>query len=819
MELFSAFLLRLSGFSTGRLDPLRLNRACAALEVLDRARAERSAAGQALDAALSNERLSGNPAFDDPEERRRLRALLRRTRERARGDGELVTAELEEIGRVFPGCAARSEALSAAARREREAEEAYAAAHAADLEQAREALSTLFSDPALCEAVLLQSGEAFRRLSGLQRAPGPRDARARQRERVAALYAQRFCAKNDTNSLCGPHAVVFLADVERDPVQLRAGGLTHRRSYFSHWAAEALLAAWAARCGAPPSTRRNPLSRREGDQVTFCRMELSLPGGWKRRHGRARVPPELWRELESGGPSSGELEAAVEAGLALQEPRLPVGSFRPLDDAGRALAAFPPGPARDEAAAQLAELRDQLDRFERGDLAARVEATAALDAAFERAAAGPAVRGHAQHYADRWLVHEDCLAQVEVALGEGARRRIAAALEPLLSACALPMERAREATRAWFAARFGERRRVPALEVLRGFDQEAPARASPVTPLGQAIEAASARVQRLIAGAAADQGGRLDPRALREASAVPGLRARPGFASADLLLGRREGAPPLLVVGELHGFFCFPTCLLDVVPPLERDRLLESMRAALRRVAGGRRTAEPVLLHLDATARRFPVADADLELVGYTGHPESHRLGELDLVLEEGELMFLDGDREVVPAAIYENVPFLEYTSRLGPLYDHYQSRYFPEALLPEALRDAAPRLTLGDDVVVRRACRRVPVSSAREALEATTDGARFAAARRWVAALGMGDRFFASVSGEPKPLMVDARNPFLLEALLHVLERAPGEGTANLSEMVPAPEELLLEGPDGPRTSELRLGVLRAPLEGTADA
>ena len=37
----------------------------------------------------------------------------------------------------------------------------------------------------------------------------------------------------------------------------------------------------------------------------------------------------------------------------------------------------------------------------------------------------------------------------------------------------------------------------------------------------------------------------------------------------------------------------------------------------------------------------------------------------------------------VVPAAIYENVPFLEYTSRLGPLYDHYQSRYFPDALVP----------------------------------------------------------------------------------------------------------------------------------------
>src|SRR5205814_7399718 len=133
-----------------------------------------------------------------------------------------------------------------------------------------------------------------------------------------------------------------------------------------------------------------------------------------------------------------------------------------------------------------------------------------------------------------------------------------------------------------------------ALEALRGFDQDSPAQARAVTPLGQEIEAAIGRVQQLIARAAVERGGRLDPQELRRAATVSGLRERPGFASADLLLGRREGAPPLVVVGELHGFFCFPTCLLDVVP--ERDRLLEAMRAALRKVAGGRRTMEPVLL-------------------------------------------------------------------------------------------------------------------------------------------------------------------------------------------------------------------------------
>jgi len=233
VELFSAFLVRMSGFSASRLEPLRLDRACAALEALDRARVERAEAGRALDAALLDERFSGNSSFDDPVERKRLRTLLRRTRERAREGGALVDAELEEIGRVFPAAAPAAGALGPAARRAQEAEAAYAGAYAANLEAARGALYALFADPALREAVLLQSRSAYQGLASLPAEPGPRDARARKRERLAALYAQRFCAKNDSNSFCGPFALASFAGAEGDPVRLAAGPeLLHRRSYF-----------------------------------------------------------------------------------------------------------------------------------------------------------------------------------------------------------------------------------------------------------------------------------------------------------------------------------------------------------------------------------------------------------------------------------------------------------------------------------------------------------------------------------------------------------------------------------------------------------
>ena len=66
-------------------------------------------------------------------------------------------------------------------------------------------------------------------------------------------------------------------------------------------------------------------------------------------------------------------------------------------------------------------------------------------------------------------------------------------------------------------------------------------------------------------------------------------------------------------------------------------------------------------------------------------------------------------------------------------------------------------------------------------------------------------------VPGQPKPILLDFENQFLLEAFVNLLE-GQADGVVRFSEMLPGPDELIARGPDGPRTSELRLGFYRRP-------
>ncbi len=150
---------------------------------------------------------------------------------------------------------------------------AFDAAFAEGFERAREALRRMYADdPRLQEAVFLESPEAYERIRQLVAAGGPRNARARQRERLAALYAQRFCAKNDTNSICGPHGLADLSASggeasasSRSPPRASGGGPTSRtgpRSACSTRRCGAPATPRASRCGSTrPPASRTPRSR------------------------------------------------------------------------------------------------------------------------------------------------------------------------------------------------------------------------------------------------------------------------------------------------------------------------------------------------------------------------------------------------------------------------------------------------------------------------------------------------------------------------------------------------------------------------------
>jgi hypothetical protein len=412
-------------------------------------------------------------------------------------------------------------------------------------------------------------------------------------------------------------------------------------------------------------------------------------------------------------------------------------------------------------------------------------------------------------------LHEDCYASTRAEIGRDVAEPLAAAIAPLVHAASLPLELGRENVRAWFRARWGEGVRVTAPEVHRMFDAEAAATIPADTPRAREIMAAMERVRGCFLAAARDGEEIVDVaatdlwRAIGDASAPD----RAGYVSVDCMIRNRKDAAHELVIGEVHGFFWLPTCLLDVAPEQTRAHVLADMRAAVRELASGRRTLEALFEHTQATDRRFPISDADLWLIA-SGDRDGVAFGELEMMLEGAELRFYDGEREVVPLTIYTTYPFFTHTSALAPLIDDVAGRFFPEALLaPRAANGSAPRMRC-EGVVFRRRSWRHRAGDLQQQLGTVNGKLRDASllfrARELRAVLGCPRHVFASFASEPKPMFVDFDNFFLLETFAQHLGRESADASVTLSEMLPDGDELLAEGPDGPRTCELRMGFYR---------
>jgi hypothetical protein len=837
-SLFPAYLVRFAGFAFDRLDVLRCSHAAAAEEVLAGAATARVAAGRALDEALSQERYADNPALDDPIVRKALSRQVKQARAFARrlSDIALPAEALHEVVRAVPRVAALAAELDQAHARWQDATRAFERTFADEFEGTRVAIRRLYHDERLQEAVFLESPEAFERIQQLIATEGVRNARARQRERLAAMYAQRFCAKNDTNSICGPHGIAYMtAAATGGPARVEiVVEDAKRETYFSHWAAQRLLDEAVRRAGdaALVTHRLHPAARIEGNSVAWCTMdqdgttsrrryarsELPEPGArLLRALARPRSKAELAELAGELGLDLDELEPFVNqlvaAGVVLRGPVLPTGLFHPLRAVAAELERWPASEGRAWALAEIAAIEELLAAFARAPLAGRLELFQRLVARFEASTGGAASRGEGLHYADRSVLHEDSYVEVRSDLG-AARAALDEAFPVLISVLELPLELGRERVREWFRARFGEGVRVSALDVHRAFDDDRVLETAATTPRAAALRVAIERVRDAIARAvAASSGGpaRLRTQDLRHALADVAAPTHAGYVSADAMLRRLPSGESDLVLAEVHGFFWLPTCLLDVLPPDHRERVLGQMRAAVRDMARGQKTAECMLTHTQATDRRFPLTTTDLQIVVPSDRPDALDFGGLDLRLAGDELVFLHGDEEIVPLVAYNRYSFLHHTSRVAPLFDDQMDRFFPESLLPEALREHdVPRLMV-DDVAFQRRLWRRPAASVRAALAAESEAELFRRAQAFRRELGCEARVFVSVSGEPKPLLLDFHNVFLLEALTNMLDRQSKDAIVKVSEMLPGPDELVGRGPDGRRTVELRMGFYRA--------
>ena len=841
-SLVPAYLVRVAGFAFGRLEALRCPRAAAAEEALAGAAAARVAAGLAFDEALGRERYGEHPAFDDPAARKVLARRFKQARAFARrpSDAPPPAEALRDVVRVVPRVAELAAELDRTHAGWQHAGRAFERAFADELERTRAALRRLYQDERLQEAVFLQSPEAFEGIRQMIATEGPRNKPARRRERLAAMYAQRFCAKNDTNSICGPLGIAELTDAGAGDGAGAAGielvvEDARRETYFSHWAAQRLLDAAVRRAGdaAPVTLRLHPAARVDDGAVAWCAMDQD-GATFRRRHARSELPaagarllralarPRTHAELAA---LAGELELEADelasfveeligAGVVLRGPMLPPGLFYPLREVAAEVERWPPSEARTWALAEVGALEELLAAFARAPLAGRLALFQQLVARFVEATGDAASRGGGAHYVDRSVLHEDCYAEVRSDLG-AARASLEGAFPVLASVLELPLELARERVHEWFRARFGEGVRVPALEVHRAFDGDRVLDVPASTPRAAALRGAIERVRDAIAAAAAASGDgpvRLAAGDLRAALANLPAPAHAGYASADVMMRRLPGGGVELVLAEVHGFFWSSTCALDILPPDRRERVLGQLRAAVHDMGRGGRTAECVFVHTQATDRRFPLAPADLQLMIPSDRPEAYDLGALDLRLAGDELAFLHGDEEIIPLAAYTRYPFLLYTSRIPPLYDDFAERFFPDSLLPAALREGdAPRLAV-DGLVFRRRLWRRPAASVRAALAAESEAELFRRAQAFRRELGCEARVFVSLAGQPKPVLIDFHDVFLLEALVNLLDGQPDDALVKLGEMLPGPDELVARAADGLRTSELRIGFYRTP-------
>jgi hypothetical protein len=835
--------VRLAGFSFERIERLRLRESVRAAEACAALEREIRAAAQELVGVLEAANAAPDSPSGEPLDKRRVRSRCIKPLAKMVDEPELrlPPSALDHLEVLLPHEKERADRLRSIFGEWQAAQRRAQSVFDAELLASRDELRRAYLDDArLREAVFIESKSAFTAIETLAReSPGSRAKRERRLERLAIMYLQRFCAKNDTNSMCGPIGLAFTGEGSGAPRFVLEDEISRRRSFGTQWAGEALHQVMSDRVGTDATlrVRRNPSARLETEgapSIFWCVIELDSSSWFKRRYARAEVSSAIaalfsalseprtsrWIfDLLATEHDLDEEEAAelldelVSSGILMTEPRLPVGIFDPLAEVLGEAERWPAGPARDEAMRELLELREMVVGYGTADLYGRADIAARLDARFEALTGAASTRGAGLHYADRSLVYEYVQAKVRAELPaewlDGLRRPVGA----LIDACSLPLELARENVRTWFRGRFGSGA-VSVLEAHRAFDLDKPVGIPADTEAAKLLRDSVARVQALIGRALADRSAGVAAIDSAELEAIvsdaPGTR-RAAHGSIDLMLAARPGKEtPLCILGEAHSFFMIHTDDLISAPEKEREKALGALRSLLERLVPDAETVEPIFLHTQTTDRRFPIATKDLMVIGRSPRPGSLELGQLQLSLEGDTFRFRAGGTEVVPLTAYRPYPFFLYTSRFAPLVDELSDRFPPRSILPPELLDGdAPRLSI-DDVVFRRATWIRPIERLLEVLGDRRDRALLDAGQRLTRELGGEQRVFSSVPGEPKPVLIDFQNLFLLEAWAHQLKRAAPGGRATLTEMLPAPEGLFFRGEDGLRTFELRMGVHR---------
>jgi Lantibiotic dehydratase, N terminus len=667
-----------------------------------------------------------------------------------------------------------------------------------ELAGARRHLASVFADPLVADAVLLSSPSMH--AHGLRKYlerwdAGPRNSELRRIERQLTMYLQRLCARNDTVAFFGP--VDYGSPGEPGPASAPVPGARHVRrcrAFVAHWAVSALAAAIAGDPELRPhlTPRLNPAFVREGGLVRLGRRPYLclLPGGCRlveAMDGQATVA-ELGATL--GRPVLDDVEALAAAGVVWLRLEVPVTEIGPLTWLTARVGAMPASPSRDRWCGVLRRFAELEERFAAAGPGRMDEALHALEALFAEVTGRPTRRGQGQMYADRLVVHEECLGGLTpLDLGPAFHRELERQLVPILDlmaalACEAYREEQAEAA-AWLDQRGG---RVPLLSLLAGRRP----------PTGERILAGAER-RRLLA--LIPPGG--TAREVRlPAVPLPG-DPPPLMASPDVLLvaggldDLRHGRFRL-VLGECHDTVMVWGWALGMHPDGHR---VEQEAAALIERAGAGRPLANALSRRTSRIAPFEYPGPTVELLAASGRPPGERIP----VAAVDVVRAADGCRLTAPG-------WPEFRLYNGELTAAEHRVVGLPRVVPPALESArrTPRLLVGDAVVQRERWRLgradlIPRRYRGTSLDLMLD------VRRSARALGLPRRFYVRGPGQPKPVFVDIDSNHCLEVLDHVL---PAGGEAIVTEMLPEPEQLWLRSGGDRYCCELRLSAFWVPEE-----
>ncbi|HEU5380954.1 MAG TPA: lantibiotic dehydratase, partial [Ktedonobacteraceae bacterium] len=316
----------------------------------------------------------------------------------------------------------------------------------ADMTQARQTIRELACDTRFQEAIFLSNPRMYEAVGRyLTEHPEQEQGRATHKfERRFAMYVQRFCAKNETQSFFGPINYGMLAPEQTANIRIRRGEMPLRKrvTFPGQWLAEAL----ATKISAGPAFRPF-LHPRRG---TLCYLQdgsLYFPGTRKSLALEAKTA-QLFA-LADGKQTIESLAAQLEEqwmdtwkrvgtlcrhGALLAHVLIPPDSAQPLSHLVEWLQELPGDLAgRRSWLAVVQNLATCIEALAHAKLEERCRLVEYLEASFVEAVGGEARRGAGSMYADRLLFFEECLGDLEeCSLGGTLADQIVQRLQPVL---------------------------------------------------------------------------------------------------------------------------------------------------------------------------------------------------------------------------------------------------------------------------------------------------------------------------------------------------------------------------------------------------